>query len=172
MLADTALHFATSPVDLLPPDGWREPFSGGCGLLDFRRTLIFLLSEKQRCVILQLFRRRPGGRPAGMVELADTMDLGSIGKPCRFKSCYPHQLAASVISLAVSFFISLQSLSCARSAASRFQTEPTSLGFGLGLLLCGDFILLTRQYRLQSALPSKGASFWDVPFDGFRCPEG
>ena len=43
---------------------------------------------------------------AGMVELADTMDLGSIGQPCRFKSCYPHQLAASVISLAVSFFIS------------------------------------------------------------------
>lgn len=27
---------------------------------------------------------------AGMVELADTMDLGSIGQPCRFKSCYPH----------------------------------------------------------------------------------
>ena len=26
-----------------------------------------------------------------MVELADTMDLGSIGQPCRFKSCYPHQ---------------------------------------------------------------------------------
>ena len=81
---------------------------------------------------------------AGMVELADTMDLGSIGQPCRFKSCYPHQLAASVISLAVSFFISLQSLSCARSAAFRFQTEPTSLGFGLGPPLCGDFILLTR----------------------------
>ena len=114
----------------------------------------------------------PGIISAGMVELADTIDLGSIGQPCRFKSCYPHQLAASVISLAVSFCISLQSLSCARSAASRFQTEPTSLGFGLGLLLCGDFILLTRQYRLQPALPSKGASFWDVPFDGFRCPEG
>ena len=30
-------------------------------------------------------------RSAGMVELADTMDLGSIGQPCRFKSCYPHQ---------------------------------------------------------------------------------
>ena len=46
----------------------------------------------------------PGIISAGMVELADTMDLGSIGQPCRFKSCYPHQLAASVISLAVSFF--------------------------------------------------------------------
>lgn len=45
----------------------------------------------------------PGIISAGMVELADTMDLGSIGQPCRFKSCYPHQLAASVISLAVSF---------------------------------------------------------------------
>ena len=28
---------------------------------------------------------------AGMVELADTPDLGSGGQPCRFKSCYPHQ---------------------------------------------------------------------------------
>ena len=27
---------------------------------------------------------------AGMVELADTLDLGSSGKPCRFKSCCPH----------------------------------------------------------------------------------
>ena len=33
----------------------------------------------------------PGIISAGMVELADTMDLGSIGQPCRFKSCYPHQ---------------------------------------------------------------------------------
>ena len=30
-------------------------------------------------------------RCAGMVELADTPDLGSGGQPCRFKSCYPHQ---------------------------------------------------------------------------------
>ena len=34
----------------------------------------------------------PGIISAGMVELADTMDLGSIGQPCRFKSCYPHQI--------------------------------------------------------------------------------
>ena len=27
------------------------------------------------------------------MELADTMDLGSIGQPCRFKSCYPHHAA-------------------------------------------------------------------------------
>ena len=32
----------------------------------------------------------PGAVSAGMVELADTMDLGSIGQPCRFESCYPH----------------------------------------------------------------------------------
>lgn len=34
----------------------------------------------------------PGIISAGMVELADTMDLGSIGQPCRFKSCYPHHI--------------------------------------------------------------------------------
>ena len=28
---------------------------------------------------------------AGMVELADTPDLGSGAKACRFKSCYPYQ---------------------------------------------------------------------------------
>ena len=28
---------------------------------------------------------------AGMVELADTLDLGSSGQPCRFKSCCPYQ---------------------------------------------------------------------------------
>lgn len=30
--------------------------------------------------------------PAGMAELADAPDLGSGGRPCRFKSCYPHDL--------------------------------------------------------------------------------
>ena len=28
---------------------------------------------------------------AGVVELADTLDLGSNGFPCRFKSCRPYQ---------------------------------------------------------------------------------
>ena len=28
---------------------------------------------------------------AGMAELADAPDLGSGGRPCRFKSCYPHK---------------------------------------------------------------------------------
>ena len=30
-----------------------------------------------------------------MVELADTPDLGSGGRPCRFKSCYPHEAISS-----------------------------------------------------------------------------
>ena len=25
-----------------------------------------------------------------MAELADALDLGSSGRPCRFESCYPH----------------------------------------------------------------------------------
>ena len=28
---------------------------------------------------------------AGVVELADTLDLGSNGQPCKFKSCRPYQ---------------------------------------------------------------------------------
>ena len=26
-----------------------------------------------------------------MAELADATDLGSVGQPCKFKSCYPYQ---------------------------------------------------------------------------------
>ena len=53
----------------------------------------------------------------------------------------PFQLVASDISLVTSFFISLQSSSRAHSAAPRFQTEPASLGFGLGPPLRGGFFL-------------------------------
>ena len=34
---------------------------------------------------------------ADMLELADKMDLESIGRPCRFKSCYPHQALKNAI---------------------------------------------------------------------------
>ena len=46
---------------------------------------------------------------------------------CRFESGHRHQLVASVISLATSFFISLQSSSRAHAAAPP-QTEPASPG--------------------------------------------
>ena len=29
---------------------------------------------------------------AGMAELADALDLGSSGRPCRFKSCHPQEM--------------------------------------------------------------------------------
>ena len=31
-----------------------------------------------------------------MAELADALDLGSSGRPCRFDSCYPHDEAISI----------------------------------------------------------------------------
>ena len=33
---------------------------------------------------------------ADMAELADALDLGSSGRPCRFESCYPHRAAKAV----------------------------------------------------------------------------
>ena len=68
----------------------------------------------------------------------------------RFESGHRHQLVASAISLATSFFILFQNASRAHSAAPRFQIEPASLGFdlvsganlGAGasiLLRCSDF---------------------------------
>ena len=39
----------------------------------------------------------PNALNAGMVELADTPDLGSGAKACRFKSCYPHHFKSPII---------------------------------------------------------------------------
>ena len=36
---------------------------------------------------------------AGLAELADALDLGSSGKPCRFNSCHPHQKKVSTLSM-------------------------------------------------------------------------
>ena len=91
---------------------------------------------------------------AGMAELADALDLGSSGQPCGFDSHYPYQLVASDISLATSFFISLQSSSRAHSAAPRFQIEPAALGFDLVLgtnLEAATSILLRYSSSLQSS---------------------
>ena len=54
-----------------------------------------------------------------MVELADTLDLGSSGQPCRFKSCYPHHVRRTQLYSvsAASFFL--------------FQIGPASLGSDL-----------------------------------------
>ena len=32
-----------------------------------------------------------------MMELVDMPDLGSGGRPCRFKPCYPHQISTIVL---------------------------------------------------------------------------
>ena len=45
---------------------------------------------------------------AGMVELADTQDLGSCGQPCRFKSCYPHQKNSSCFCTGCFFITGLE----------------------------------------------------------------
>ena len=51
------------------------------------------------------------------------------------------QSVASVISLAMSFFISLQSSPRAHFTAPRFQTGPAALGSGSGRPLCGRHIV-------------------------------
>ena len=39
-----------------------------------------------------------GYRYADVAELADALDLGSSGRPCRFNSCHPHFLFAETMS--------------------------------------------------------------------------
>ena len=48
----------------------------------------FIIAEAAQ----KINQNRPNGRlNAGVAELADALDLGSSGTPCRFKSCRPHQ---------------------------------------------------------------------------------
>ena len=44
---------------------------------------------------------------ADMAELADALDLGSSGRPCRFKSCYPQYIKGCLHQFANSLFCSL-----------------------------------------------------------------
>ena len=44
----------------------------------------------QACFSLFIFAHACSTVYADMAELADALDLGSSGQPCRFKSCYPH----------------------------------------------------------------------------------
>ena len=48
-----------------------------------------------------------------MAELADAPDLGSGGRPCRFKSCYPQSVkeAENDLSFSVSFIAFLRDYS-------------------------------------------------------------
>ena len=55
-----------------------------------------------------------------------------LARACGFDSRLAHQFVASGISLATSFFISLQSSSRAHSAAPRFQTGPAVAGLRFG----------------------------------------
>ncbi len=44
--------------------------------------------------VYNIYNLTRGDTPLGnadMAKLADAHDSGSCGKPCRFKSCYPHQ---------------------------------------------------------------------------------
>ena len=52
-----------------------------------------------------LHQRRLFGLSAGVAELADALDLGSSGRPCRFKSCHPHYETKRQLRRAV-FFVS------------------------------------------------------------------
>ena len=39
-----------------------------------------------------------------MAELADALDSDSNGRPCRFKSCYPHQKITVILIQSYSYF--------------------------------------------------------------------
>ena len=47
----------------------------------------YYMTESEKVLVIFLFQYV--FRQADMAELADAPDLGSGGRPCRFKSCYP-----------------------------------------------------------------------------------
>ena len=61
---------------------------------------------------------------AGVVKLADTLDLGSSASACRFKSCHPHHLITLVT---VFFYWGLSSVGRASALQAEGQRfEPVS----------------------------------------------
>ena len=60
-----------------------------------------------------------------MVELADTPDLGSGGRPCRFKSCYPHDKAGG--RLAACFVMRIETLNLGSRSPLRFGRCKTEV---------------------------------------------
>ena len=62
---------------------------------------------------------------AGVVELADTLDLGSNGQPCRFKSCRPYQKRSNFcLPKVTSFFYPSRRL----GISSRFSVYIIAVG--------------------------------------------
>ena len=70
-----------------------------------------------------------------------------LARACGFDSRLAHQLVASGISLATSFFISLQSSSRAHSAAPRFRTRPAVAGLRFGAALWTVVFRFCPKYR-------------------------
>ena len=59
-----------------------------------------------------------------MAELADALDLGSSGRPCRFNSCYPHLIACECERLRLqAFFIESIKLIKTVQVKKRIQSQ-------------------------------------------------
>ena len=66
------------------------------------------MQEKKK---LQLLRKE--NLPiAGVVELVDSLDLGSNAKACRFESCRPHQILTAIAKNAIAVFCKKMSPFC------------------------------------------------------------
>ena len=102
---------------------------------------------------------------AGMVELADTQDLGSCGRPCRFKSCYPHQNRRGCSSSVECELPKLDRWVRLPSAAPHKQCKCTAFSFAYlpSLHTSKAFLmyfgsLLTAALYAQSAISNKISS--------------
>ena len=42
---------------------------------------------------------------ADVAKLVYAIDLGSIGRPCRFESCHPHQILTAIVKNAIAVFV-------------------------------------------------------------------
>ena len=59
-----------------------------------------------------------------MAELADAPDLGSGGRPCRFKSCYPHDRLQKADNMAFwGFFLFMEAEVSGKTTAATMNTS-------------------------------------------------
>ena len=84
---------------------------------------------------------------AGMAELADALDLGSSGRPCRFESCCPHSerdfraLCSYGVILACSYGRVFRCVSAVISESDLLLTSQR----GSGSDACGPVLLMAGE---------------------------
>ena len=111
-------------------------------------------------------KREPESEYAPVVELADTLDLGFSGRPCRFKSCQAHHIKRTTYRS-----VPAVSVRAARTPLNGvlflFRLRPASLcskAGGVSALGAGIFFSLSFHEKHHICLQTNVVLFNDIRF--------